>query len=187
MKRDPPVPFTFTSMRSPALSCHRSISEWNCSKGFYVRTYAHDIGQELGCGAHLHALRRTRSGKFDLTAICELRRLKGEKTRPRHREDAFSFRSFYFAWCLNASRRHRTGTIMKVLRSIPELACFSEPLSLAVGVFDGLHLGHQAVLHSRPARGTLRRWKSCRRDLRTAPGPSAPPREGPAPARFPAP
>jgi tRNA pseudouridine55 synthase len=38
----------------------------NCSKGFYVRTYAHDIGQDLGCGAHLNSLRRTRSGKFDL-------------------------------------------------------------------------------------------------------------------------
>ncbi len=38
----------------------------NCSKGFYVRTYAHDIGQRLGCGAHLSALRRTRSGKFTL-------------------------------------------------------------------------------------------------------------------------
>jgi tRNA pseudouridine55 synthase len=37
-----------------------------CSKGFYVRTYAHDIGESLGCGAHLKALRRTRSGKFDL-------------------------------------------------------------------------------------------------------------------------
>lgn len=35
-----------------------------CSKGFYVRTYAHDIGQVLGCGAHLQALRRTASGKF---------------------------------------------------------------------------------------------------------------------------
>ena len=35
-----------------------------CSKGFYVRTYAHDIGQKLGCGAHLSALRRTRSGHF---------------------------------------------------------------------------------------------------------------------------
>ena len=35
-----------------------------CSKGFYVRTYAHDIGQTLGCGGHLSALRRTRSGKF---------------------------------------------------------------------------------------------------------------------------
>ncbi len=35
-----------------------------CSKGFYVRTYAHDIGQKLGCGAHLSSLRRTKSGKF---------------------------------------------------------------------------------------------------------------------------
>lgn len=38
----------------------------DCSKGFYVRTYAHDIGQDLGCGAHLSSLRRTRSGKFTL-------------------------------------------------------------------------------------------------------------------------
>ena len=37
-----------------------------CSKGFYVRTYAYDIGEELGCGAHLRALRRTKSGRFDV-------------------------------------------------------------------------------------------------------------------------
>jgi tRNA pseudouridine55 synthase len=37
-----------------------------CSKGFYVRTYAHDIGEALGCGAHLSELRRTRSGRFDV-------------------------------------------------------------------------------------------------------------------------
>lgn len=37
-----------------------------CSKGFYVRTYANDIGEKLGCGAHLSALRRTRSGHFKL-------------------------------------------------------------------------------------------------------------------------
>ncbi|HSI61594.1 MAG TPA: tRNA pseudouridine(55) synthase TruB [Candidatus Saccharimonadia bacterium] len=35
-----------------------------CSKGFYVRTYAYDLGQKLGCGAHLSALRRSRSGHF---------------------------------------------------------------------------------------------------------------------------
>ena len=35
-----------------------------CSKGFYVRTYAHDIGEALGCGAHLKKLRRTKSGRF---------------------------------------------------------------------------------------------------------------------------
>jgi tRNA pseudouridine55 synthase len=38
-----------------------------CSKGFYVRTYAHDIGEMLGCGAYLQDLRRTRSGRFDLS------------------------------------------------------------------------------------------------------------------------
>jgi len=37
-----------------------------CSKGFYVRTYAHDIGMDLGCGAHLKVLRRTKSGRFNL-------------------------------------------------------------------------------------------------------------------------
>src|SRR2546423_12933993 len=37
-----------------------------CSKGFYVRTYAHDIGQLLGCGAHLKSLRRLKSGRFDV-------------------------------------------------------------------------------------------------------------------------
>jgi tRNA pseudouridine55 synthase len=36
----------------------------SCSKGFYVRTYAHDIGETLGCGAHLKNVRRTRSGRF---------------------------------------------------------------------------------------------------------------------------
>ncbi|MFT5404800.1 MAG: tRNA pseudouridine55 synthase [Verrucomicrobiales bacterium] len=35
-----------------------------CSKGFYVRTYADVVGEQLGCGAHLSDLRRTRSGNF---------------------------------------------------------------------------------------------------------------------------
>jgi tRNA pseudouridine55 synthase len=34
--------------------------------GFYVRSLAHDLGEALGCGAHLSALRRTRSGEFGL-------------------------------------------------------------------------------------------------------------------------
>ena len=37
-----------------------------CSKGFYVRTYVHDIGADLGCGAHLQSLRRTKSGRFSV-------------------------------------------------------------------------------------------------------------------------
>ena len=38
----------------------------NCSKGTYVRSIAHDLGKALGCGAHLAALQRTRSGPFSL-------------------------------------------------------------------------------------------------------------------------
>lgn len=38
--------------------------EVTCSKGTYVRTLGHDLGQRLGCGAHLIALRRTQSGAF---------------------------------------------------------------------------------------------------------------------------
>jgi len=37
-----------------------------CTKGTYVRTLCADIGEALGCGAHLKALRRTESGKFKL-------------------------------------------------------------------------------------------------------------------------
>ncbi|MBC8128412.1 MAG: tRNA pseudouridine(55) synthase TruB [Gloeobacteraceae cyanobacterium ES-bin-144] len=52
----------------------------NCSKGFYVRTYAHDIGEKLGCFGHLSALRRTRSGKFTLERAVPVADLK---TAPR--------------------------------------------------------------------------------------------------------
>ena len=37
-----------------------------CSKGTYIRSIAHDLGELLGCGAHLAALRRTAVGRFGL-------------------------------------------------------------------------------------------------------------------------
>jgi tRNA pseudouridine55 synthase len=43
-----------------------------CSRGTYVRTLAHDMGVELGCGAHLVRLRRTMSGPFDLAKAVSL-------------------------------------------------------------------------------------------------------------------
>ena len=46
-----------------------------CSKGTYIRTLAEDIGEALGCGAHLGALRRTASGPLSITAACTLDQL----------------------------------------------------------------------------------------------------------------
>jgi len=43
-----------------------------CTKGTYVRTICSDVGDLLGCGAHLHELRRTRSGKFDVNEAHQL-------------------------------------------------------------------------------------------------------------------
>lgn len=43
-----------------------------CTKGTYVRTIANDLGDKLGCGAHLSALRRTGSGKFDISQCVPL-------------------------------------------------------------------------------------------------------------------
>jgi len=53
--------FELLSFNSPKITFRL-----HCTKGTYVRTIAHDLGQKLGCGAHLSALRRTGSGKFDL-------------------------------------------------------------------------------------------------------------------------
>ena len=39
----------------------------DCTKGTYVRTLAHDVGQALGCGACLDSLRRTKSGSFNVS------------------------------------------------------------------------------------------------------------------------
>jgi tRNA pseudouridine55 synthase len=53
--------------------------EVHCSKGTYVRTLVEDIGERLGCGAHVCALRRTGVGPYDeagLVTIAMLEELK---------------------------------------------------------------------------------------------------------------
>lgn len=49
-----------------------------CSKGTYVRSLVADIGERLGCGAHLTALRRTKAGCFDLAGSVQLDDINAE-------------------------------------------------------------------------------------------------------------
>lgn len=48
----------------------------DCTKGTYVRTLAHDLGQKLGCGAHLSALRRISSGALNVDRAVTLEALQ---------------------------------------------------------------------------------------------------------------
>jgi len=56
-----------------------------CSPGTYVRSLAHDLGQILGCGAHLTVLRRTRSGDFRLEDAVKLDNASPENLIPMER------------------------------------------------------------------------------------------------------
>jgi tRNA pseudouridine55 synthase len=59
--------FRFSDYREPLAQFRIA-----CTKGTYVRSLAHDLGQKFGCGAHLATLRRVACGKFDVTAASTL-------------------------------------------------------------------------------------------------------------------
>jgi tRNA pseudouridine55 synthase len=68
--------FRFTAYEEPI-----GIFRLACTKGTYVRSVAHDLGQKLGCGAHLSTLRRITSGKFDVTDAVDFEEVMGYSVR----------------------------------------------------------------------------------------------------------
>lgn len=60
-----PRPVTIHELKLVSVDLPELELEISCSKGTYVRTLAEDIGEALGCGAHVTALRRTAVGRFD--------------------------------------------------------------------------------------------------------------------------
>jgi tRNA pseudouridine55 synthase len=49
----------------------------HCGSGFYVRSLAHDIGSEIGCGAHLSSLRRTSIGEYSIENAFTVEQFEG--------------------------------------------------------------------------------------------------------------
>ena len=62
----------------PPLATFRVV----CSAGTYVRSLAHDLGQQLGCGAHLESLRRLRSGDFGIEQAVRIDRASASDVIP---------------------------------------------------------------------------------------------------------
>lgn len=63
--------------------------ELDCSKGTYVRSLIEDIGEALGCGAHMTALRRLRVGALDVAGAVDLDRLRAAAQEGPAALDAF--------------------------------------------------------------------------------------------------
>ena len=71
-----PRPVRITSLEPVSLDGEQLVFDVACSKGTYVRTLAEDIGEKLGCGAHLTALRRTRVEPYGLDQAVSLQTLE---------------------------------------------------------------------------------------------------------------
>ena len=52
--------------------------EIECGRGMYVRSLAHDLGTDLGCGAHLKELIRLHTGPFDISAAVSMEQVEEE-------------------------------------------------------------------------------------------------------------
>jgi tRNA pseudouridine55 synthase len=63
--------FVLSELQSDSISFKACVSS-----GTYIRSLAHDLGQTMGCGAHLASLRRTRSGEFSLEQSTSLETLR---------------------------------------------------------------------------------------------------------------
>jgi tRNA pseudouridine55 synthase len=74
---EPPPPRTVTIYSLEIVSYHVPdlVLDIECSKGTYIRSLAYDLGRNLGPGAHLATLIRTRSGPFTLSQSLSLEEL----------------------------------------------------------------------------------------------------------------
>jgi len=70
------VPVTVSRVELLAFSGDSARVALTCSAGFYVRSFAHELGTRLGTGACLDALRRTRSGDFGLEPAVTIEELQ---------------------------------------------------------------------------------------------------------------
>ncbi|MGE0444046.1 MAG: tRNA pseudouridine(55) synthase TruB [Vicinamibacterales bacterium] len=72
------VPVHVSALTLLDLDEERAVVRLTCSAGFYVRSFAHALGQAVGTGACLEALRRTRSGDFTVEAAMTLDELQAD-------------------------------------------------------------------------------------------------------------
>ncbi len=121
---------------------HKLVIDVRCSKGTYIRTLAEDIGEVLGCGAHLSALRRTACGPLSLNKAVSLSALEamGEADRLALLQPVDALLSDWPALALDADE---AGRFLTGLRRRVQLA--DAPALRVYGPEPGAFLGSAHV------------------------------------------
>ena len=92
-----------------------------CSKGTYVRTLCHDIGQALGCGGCMFSLRRTMAAGFTLDESVTLERMQeGGEALLRPTDSLFRDRPDYRLKTEKQEERCRNGNPVFIRENLPE-------------------------------------------------------------------
>ena len=92
-----------------------------CSKGTYVRTLCHDIGQALGCGGCMFSLRRTMAAGFTLDESVTLERMQeGGEALLRPTDSLFRDRPDYRLKTEKQEERCRNGNPFFIQENLPE-------------------------------------------------------------------
>ena len=125
---------------------HSWTVDFQVSKGSYIRALARDIGLAAGTHAHLSQLRRLSSGSFDLSDATCIGDIVAA-TDPATGGDPLAVADFFVP----------RETLLKVtsldrLRQASIAGRRVGPCVMTVGVFDGVHPGHQALLAAVVAR-----------------------------------
>jgi len=92
-----------------------------CSKGTYVRTLCHDIGQTLGCGGTMSSLRRTMAAGFDLSHCVKLEDVQDSPDRESMLLHVDAYFSTYPALTVDASveKKIRNGMTVVLPKLVP--------------------------------------------------------------------
>lgn len=106
--------------------------EVECSGGTYIRTLAHDLGQKLGCGAHLSGLVRTRVGRFTLADATSIENVSPERLLDL-REALSDLPSLLLTEAEEAKIRNGVAITLPEPRDAPRLVLLS-PTGPVVGI-----------------------------------------------------
>ena len=92
----------------------------DCSKGTYIRTLCQDIGQALGCGGCMEALRRTRAGEYTISQAVPLQELLDSENPAQYLRPVDSMFANHpmVSLTANQERRCRNGNAFSV--TLPE-------------------------------------------------------------------